>query len=92
MKQIHREEIHWVDTERTNEWLSLDSIQLIQALPVIRSLGFVVVENDQMVILAQSYDEKNQTIDGELRIPAGTIINRKEIEECKVNPRSSQHG
>lgn len=83
--------IEWVDSHATNGWRPLDDIA---CEPLhCRSVGWLVGETDQMVVLVASISgEKNGDITlfgcGEIAIPKSAITNRMEATCARAAKRS----
>jgi hypothetical protein len=72
-----RMEVLWHDAESADPWESNESVTM--ELPVIRTLGYLLAEDDAAVLVAGSIDTKNNSNFGRVLIPRGVIISMNEI-------------
>lgn len=69
MKVVH---VEWVDSESSMGW---ESLAEIESTPLIaHSVGFLLKECMDFVMLAHSYDFENEHYNGAIRIPKCSIL------------------
>jgi len=70
---IEWEDIHTI----SNAWVEYDEID--HSCPVVKTLGFVVKEDDKYITIVQTIAEDYQLLNG-LVIPKSVIKNRKKLK------------
>lgn len=63
--------IEWIDSEATNEWVSLENVEINETR--IYSIGILVKEDEKHVAISHSYDPENDSYAGYMKIPKCSI-------------------
>lgn len=67
--------VHWIDPTVLTDWTSVD--QLSMEMDVIVSVGLVIKESDEAVVLALSYDESVDRVNCVKIIPKSLIVTKR---------------
>ena len=67
--------LEWVDPQSVDAWTDLAEVR-VDRLPLIRSVGLVVSETRDMLVIAQNYDKKNDQVSMVMHIP---LVNIKKL-------------
>ncbi len=70
-------QINWVDSRSSDEWTDCADIELCHAY--IRTLGYLVKENEDMVCIAGCVDDLSGQVSGLIFIPKMCILSRIEV-------------
>ncbi|HYE73564.1 MAG TPA: hypothetical protein VEF04_09535 [Blastocatellia bacterium] len=69
--------VRWVDAEAEAEWKHFSKIDM-EVIPV-ETVGIVVKENDEMLVLGLSFDPTNNEYNGLFYIPKGMVLSRSVV-------------
>jgi hypothetical protein len=69
--------LEWVDSEVDSDWAGYDDIKFSGNCDIVRTFGFFVKENHEYIIVAHSYDKKNNNYVGRIEIPKCSITKRE---------------
>lgn len=79
MRVVH---VEWVDSETETGWEPLSSVE---SRPLIaHTVGFLLKEADDFVMVAHSFDFENEHYNGAIRIPRCSIVKMSLL--CGVKP------
>jgi len=70
--------IEWKDAHSTDEWEDLTTCHA-QTFRLIKSMGWLVSENETRVILALSWDTQEEKVSQSLCIPTGMIVSKTKL-------------
>ena len=70
--------VHWNDAVSTDAWTP--SGDIVPALALIETIGIFVKENEDVIVLALSYDTTNDNYSNFINIPKKWIVQRKLIK------------
>ena len=71
--------IEWVDSELQADHWAEPSAHIVSALPVCRSVGWVIGETPEVLNLAAHWDPKNGHWTGAIAIPVVAIASRRRL-------------
>jgi len=74
--------VTWVDTESFDEWTAVDDLDE-GVMPLITSVGYLVMEEKEFLIIAADLDAKNGTCARRLKIPQTAVRNVKTLIKAK---------
>lgn len=72
------EVVEWYDSESIDPWTNVDDLN--SDGPAIITIGFVVKENDRMLVVSPNWDSKNRNVSCVMMIPKCCIKKRREIK------------
>lgn len=68
--------VTWVDAISDDSWTDIEKAKELQP-PVMKTLGYLIHEDDTKVIIAASYDEENEKVASFYAIPRAWLIEIK---------------
>jgi hypothetical protein len=83
----HKEHIRWIDSRSQDGWVELKEIET-EKIALIESIGFLIKEVDDHVVLALSHALENGHDDqfsGLIYIPTVAILERKIVSELYID-------
>ena len=76
--------VTWVDAAHTEGWVDPDEAEFADfGVSVCRCVGFVIRENDDEILLAQSVDDRHGRIDAVMAIPKVAITGSVTVHEAR---------
>lgn len=73
----------WVDAATSGHgWRSLDKVRE-QVPPTVLSVGWIIKETPDYVILISSYMD-NDNVDGDILVPKGMIVSRQRLSSTPL--------
>lgn len=83
-KLVH---ILWVDSEASNEWTSLEELSPLADFPDTHSVGFLVQEIGDTLILAQSFDPATESVNNYIQIPRVAVREMRIVCQIQTQTR-----
>lgn len=71
--------ITWSDAVSVDEWTDVDEAKELVPHEIL-TIGFVVAETDECIVMAASWDIERGAVCSYISIPSAWIIDRQEIE------------
>lgn len=75
--------VKWVDSESIDTWAGVESIMNDDDLTVF-SVGLELISNEKKIVIALSYDKKNNEICHSITIPRCSILSVKLIGTVEI--------
>lgn len=75
--------VEWIDAESHDDWEPIDEFLLESKLAKIESVGHLVQENTECIILALNYDEKNNMASQYITIPMPYVVEVFELTKAR---------
>jgi len=73
--------IEWVDSESFSYWRSIkNTIEDNKNPSIVKTVGYLLDENDHHILVCHSFDEANDMIIGVIKIPKKCILRKKIIK------------
>jgi hypothetical protein len=69
--------VDWTDAESEDSWSDLSTFDGV--LPVVRTVGFLLIDSQDSIVVAQNFDPKNTQVSMVMTIPKGMIIRRMDL-------------
>ena len=66
-------EVHWTDSAARYGWEDFDDNHEALRLVACRTVGYIVRDDEDMLSLAQSLGDSNDTVNGAMTIPRAVI-------------------
>ena len=69
--------VHWYDAVSDNSWLKIDDVHPSTGLT--QSVGFLVKETKEAIVLSHTYDPDSSHVNGTMEIPKALIKKRRTL-------------
>jgi len=73
----------WLDSEACAEWTELNSVS--NTLNITHSVGLLVKQSEDFILLALSYDPETESINGFKKIPRAAIKDVRTLCSLKMS-------
>ena len=71
--------VTWADAVTEDAWTEMDEAVKLEPHTIF-TLGFLVKENDDCIVLASSWDSEREAVCSSISIPKGWILGRQEVD------------
>ncbi len=78
MENLKIVRVYWYDAETSHGWEDTKDIKA--EAPLVYTVGFVVAESDDSLVIASTVDSVNQSCNGRITIPYGMISNIENLD------------
>lgn len=72
--------VQWVDSQSQNGWHDLSDLELERS--ITHSVGLLITDNKEYIVVAHSFDPETDHYNGIMRIPKACILKTRTI--CRV--------
>ena len=69
---VKRVKVTWKDACSHDEWVNIEDVD--QKTPTINTTGWLIIENDDCLVVALSYDRDNEKVSQTITIPRGMVV------------------
>lgn len=69
--------VEWIDSESDHGWGKIKDSEISTALCI--TIGFLVKENKDFIMMSHSWDKENDSINGTIQIPKVAIKKKRKV-------------
>jgi len=70
--------IEWKDALSNETWEDLDTVRATK-IPIVKTLGFVACESENLTIIGMNWDERNEQMSQYMCIPTDMIVKKTKM-------------